>query len=63
MFVEFVTNMILEGNLSQARREIEADQELPKYFNKQPNLNFLQMRDLLQAIDEAEMLCENVIYF
>ena len=53
--VERITQMILNGKINDAKSEIKSDSEFAKSTGREPHLNDLQVRDLHQAIAEAEI--------
>lgn len=56
MAIEYITRLILEGKTKEAREEIKACAvDYPKSTGEAPLLNPLQVRDLLEAVLEAEL--------
>jgi len=55
MLVEFITGLILDGKLEQAKKELVATTQYPVVFGKPNPLNELQYRGLSEAILESEL--------
>ena len=53
--VEYITQLILDGEIEQARREIWAVQDFALITSTTSALNDLETRDLLEAILEAQL--------
>jgi len=50
-----ITQLILNGNTLQARREIEADKEMGRICLNHTSLTSLVRHDLLEAATESEL--------